>query len=509
MSDWTSGYVAEIDYTYGYYSELNPLRLKLAFLHKGIEFPDIGTACELGYGQGLGSNMLAAASKVTWWGTDFNPSHAAFAQELGAISGARLFDESFAEFCSRTDLPDFDFIALHGIWTWISNENRAIIIDFIRRKLKVGGVVYLSYNTLPGWSTPAPLRHLMCEYKAKMSAPGEGIVSSLENALQFTQKLFDSEPLWSKVNSSVVQRFEKVIKPQNKHYLAHEYLNGHWDPLYFASMVEWLKPTKMQFACSANFMDDIDAINLSAKQQALLAEIPDLMFRQSIRDYIVNQQFRKDYWIKGSRKLSALQQAEELRSLRVILTSRREDVPLKVNTSLGEFDLQESVYGPILEIMADHKSRRLDEFEIALQGEGIKFNQILQAMMILSGGGYVHAVQDESLQNGKTAKALNSHLIELAKSSAQLNYLVSPITGGGHAVSRIPQLFLLAIRNGKKTPDEWVKATWEILAMQNQCLVNKDGVVLETAEKNLAELAELAKSFVDNQLPLLKALQIA
>jgi hypothetical protein len=26
MSDWTSGYVADIGYTYGYYTELNPLR---------------------------------------------------------------------------------------------------------------------------------------------------------------------------------------------------------------------------------------------------------------------------------------------------------------------------------------------------------------------------------------------------------------------------------------------------------------------------------------------------
>lgn len=32
MSDWTAGYVADIGYTYGYYSELNPLRVQLAFL---------------------------------------------------------------------------------------------------------------------------------------------------------------------------------------------------------------------------------------------------------------------------------------------------------------------------------------------------------------------------------------------------------------------------------------------------------------------------------------------
>ncbi|WP_322993729.1 methyltransferase regulatory domain-containing protein [Limnohabitans sp.] len=508
MSDWTAGYVAEIDYTYGYYPELNPLRIKLAFLNQGLEFPEVGTACELGYGQGLGTNMLAASSKVAWWGTDFNPSHAGFAQELGGISGAQLFDESFAEFCGRSDLPEFDFIALHGIWTWISNENRAIIVEFIRRKLKVGGVVYMSYNTLPGWSTAAPLRHLMSEYKTKMTAPGQGIVSSLENALEFTQKLFDSEPLWTKANPSVIERFNKAIKPQNKHYLAHEYLNGHWDPLYFASMVNWLEPTKMQFACSANLLDAVDVINLTAQQQALLAEIPDPMFRQSIRDYMVNQQFRKDYWVKGARKMTLLQQAEAFRSLRVLLVTRREDVPLKINAALGEGSLQETVYEPILDLLSDLKPRSLGEMEAALNGKNIQFSQLMQAIMILSGMGHVYSVQEESLQNSKNAKALNAALMDQARGNTQLNYLVSPVTGGGHVLNRIQQLFLLAIRNGKKSPDEWVKFVWEILAMQSQKLV-KAGNTLSTPEENLAELAEQARTFAEKQLPVLKALQIA
>ena len=35
MSDWTAGYTADIDYTFGYYSELNSLRARLAFLNAG------------------------------------------------------------------------------------------------------------------------------------------------------------------------------------------------------------------------------------------------------------------------------------------------------------------------------------------------------------------------------------------------------------------------------------------------------------------------------------------
>jgi SAM-dependent methyltransferase len=163
MTDWSAGYVADIAYTYGYYAELNPLRARLAFVSAGLAPPEVATACELGYGQGMSVNLHAAASPVRWFGTDFNPSQAGFAQELAraADAGAALYDQSFAEFAARADLPEFDYIGLHGIWSWISDENRAVIVDFIRRKLKVGGVLYISYNTQPGWAAFAPLRELL------------------------------------------------------------------------------------------------------------------------------------------------------------------------------------------------------------------------------------------------------------------------------------------------------------------------------------------------------------
>ena len=143
MTDWTSCYVADIGYTFGYYPELNPLRARLAFLNAGLVPPKNGVHCELGFGQGMSTNIHAAASNSSWFANDFNPEQAGFAQELAAASGAdaHLKDEAFAEFCTRTDLPEFDSIGLHGIWSWINDENRAVIVDFIRRKLKVGGVL--------------------------------------------------------------------------------------------------------------------------------------------------------------------------------------------------------------------------------------------------------------------------------------------------------------------------------------------------------------------------------
>lgn len=511
MSDWTAGYVADIGYTYGYYTELNPQRVKFAFLNQGLVFPEVGAACELGFGQGLSANFHAAASVTQWHGTDFNPSQAGFAKELAAASGAgaKLYDEAFADFANRADLPDFDYIGLHGIWSWISDENRMVIVDFIRRKLKVGGVLYISYNTLPGWAAFAPMRHLMTEHAEVLGAEGRGIVSRIDGAIDFAEKLLATNPLFSRANPLVGDRLKKM-KEHNRHYLAHEYFNRDWHPMHFATMAEWLEGAKVQYACSAHYLDHIDAVNLSAEQQAFLKDIPDPMFRETTRDFMVNQQFRRDYWVKGARKLNALEQAEAMRAQKVLLTTCRADMSLKVTGALGEADMSEAVYAPILDLLADHKARALGQIEQAVKDKGIAFAQIIQAAMVLTGAGHLALVQDDSVvaKARKQTDKLNAHLCQKARGSNDIGYLASSVTGGGIAVNRFQQLFLLALGQGRKQPAEWAHFVWQTIAAQGQKLV-KEGKTLETAEENLAELTAQATTFAEKRLPILKVLQIA
>lgn len=512
MSNWSAGYVADIGYTYGYYTELNPLRVGLAFLNAGLSMPEVGHACELGFGQGLSANIHACASVVKWHGTDFNPAQAGFAQELSAVSGsgAALHDDAFAEFANRPDLPDFDYIGLHGIWSWISDENRAVIVDFIRRKLKVGGVLYISYNTLPGWAAFAPMRHLMAEHAEVLGAEGRGIVSRIDGAIEFAEGLLATNPLFSRANPLVGERIKK-LKEQNRHYLAHEYFNRDWHPMHFATMAEWLEPAKVQYACSAHYLDHIEAVNLSAEQQAFLKEIPDPMFRESVRDFMVNQQFRRDYWVKGARRITPFEQAQALRQQKVMLVTPRADVSMKVNGALGEATLNEGVYVPLLDALADHKTRTLAQLEQSLSEKGVTFAQIIQAIMVLVGAGTLAVAAAEDNQISKARKhtdKLNAHLMLKARSMGDISYLASPVTGGGVMVGRFQQLFLLALSQGKKQPAEWAQYAWQILAAQGQKIV-KEGATLETAEENLAELANQATAFAQKQLPVLRALQIA
>jgi SAM-dependent methyltransferase len=511
MTDWTDGYVTDVVYTYGYYQELNPLRIKLAFLSAGLASPEVGTACELGYGQGMSISMHAAASVTAWHGTDFNPAQAAFAMELDAVSGAgaALYDEAFDEFCGRLDLPAFDYIALHGIWSWISDENRVIIVDFIRRKLKVGGVLYISYNTMPGWAAFAPMQHLMKLQNDVFGQAGHSILNRIDSSIEFVQGLMAVNPLYARANPLIAGRIEK-LNGQNRNYLAHEYFNRNWNAMHFSEIADWLLPAKVEYACSAHYLDHIDTLNLTQEQQAFMKEVPDPMFRQSVRDFMVNQQFRKDYWVKGARKLSALEQVEAWREQKVLLVTQRPDVSLKVSGALGEASMSEQVYNPLLDALADHKPKTVGQLEQELKENGISFAQLTESIMILSGSSNLSLVHhDVEISKAKIrTEKLNAHLMGKSRAGNDIIYLASPVTGGGVVVGRFQQLFLLAMKQGKKKPAEWAEVAWQILAMQGQSLV-KDGKTMATVEENLAELTAQANTFGEKLLPILKALQIA
>lgn len=509
MSDWTEGYVADIGYTYGYYAELNPQRIKLAFLNAGIAFPEVGTACELGFGQGVSINVHAAASVTRWHGTDFNPAQAGFAQELAGAtgSGAQLFDESFETFCKRPDLPDFDYIGLHGIWSWISDENRVLIADFLRRKLKVGGVLYISYNTQPGWAAMAPLRDLLTEHAELMGVPGAGIVPRIDASLAFAQKVLGAGAQFARANPQVEKRLERIAS-QPRAYLAHEYFNRDWMPMSFSRMQGWLSDAKLSYACSAHYLDQVDIINLSAEQQQMLAEIPDHNFRETVRDFFVNQQFRRDYWVRGARRLAPFECVEKIRMQRVVLVVPASGVKLKVTGALGEADLNADIYGPVLDVLADHQPRGLHELEHSLR-ERVSFVQLLQVVLILTGQGVLQPVQDEAAVAAarEPALRLNRKLCTIARASSAVAALAAPLTGGGVEASRIEQLFLLARDLGLPEVQGWADYVQALLVQQGQQLL-KEGMPIASREEQLAELRVQAEAFRDVRLPILRGLGV-
>ena len=338
MNSWNEGYFTESTYTYGYYRELSPNFMRLCLLLNGYLAPEItadSCHCELGFGQGVSANIHAAATPGRFFGTDFNPSHATNANDLADASGAdaKFFEDSFEEFSKREDLPAFDTIGLHGIWTWVSAENRRHIVEIARQHLKSGGMFYNSYNCLPGWAPSAPLRELLSVYDRYLGKSGAA-KGRVEESLKFVEGMLEAKPAYAALAPNFAKTFEG-LKKQNPNYLAHEYLNLDWDLMYFADVAEICQEAKLDFAAAAVPIEIVDKLNISAPAAEFLKTITNPIVKEQARDYFINRQFRKDIFIRGMRKITPLERLDKLLEMRYVLLTPAESVPLKFVTTGG------------------------------------------------------------------------------------------------------------------------------------------------------------------------------
>jgi len=511
-TDWNEGCFTDVGYTYGYYREISPVFQRFCLLLNGFASPASGADanhCELGFGQGVSINIHAASNPGHYIGTDFNPSHAAHASSLAGACGnrARLYDDSFEQLLNRDDLPLFDSISLHGIWTWVSRDNHKIITEFARRHLKPGGVFYNSYNCFPGWSPAYPLRQLFALHDRYGTAP-HNAEARVDAALKFTQSMLAAEPNYLKAAPYLPKKLEGIMG-QNHHYIAHEYFNREWNCMYFTDVVDALAPAKLDFACTATPLDSVDAVNLNQAGQTFLAGIDHPLLREQARDYFVNQQFRKDIYLRGASRLSPIEQRQRLLDTRLVLVQLADSVPFKVNGAAGEATLQEAIYRPLIDLLADKHYAPKTIRELAQGKPDMNWGQLLQAIAILVGMGAVAPCQDDAAVKAVSRRcaALNQHLFERARLGGEVTFLASPLLGAGVAVNRFEQLYLHCFQTGKKTAADAAQSVWRTLAEQGQKII-QEGKTLESPEENLAEITKQAQAFIDNRLPIMRALQI-
>ncbi|MEY4358052.1 MAG: hypothetical protein RL469_1378 [Pseudomonadota bacterium] len=290
MLERAEGYVEEIPYTYGYQPEIAPANMAFALAIAGIEAPAVRIACELGFGQGVSLAVNAVAGDAHWFGNDLLPEHVAHARGLVTDTSAKitLTNETFAEFGARADLPSFDYVALHGVWSWVSASNRAIIVRFLRERLVPGGVVYIGWNTLAGWRSMLPLRERMLEEIRRLRSTGHSLESAIASARATVIAERDPE-------TEVALKF---LRRQSIPYLAHELFNRDWQPMEFGALACDLAAAGLEFAAEARPVDAFARLNFTAPQRSMLEGL-DVIAREETKDRLLARKFRRDYFRKA------------------------------------------------------------------------------------------------------------------------------------------------------------------------------------------------------------------
>ncbi len=482
MNDWTQGYVTEIEYTQGFYKEMAPLNLELAALIKGFDAPPTSRPyhwIEVGCGHGLTANLLAAANpQAKFYALDFNPLHVRNARELAAAGGLaniEFFEDSFEEALQR-DLPPMDYFILHGVYSWITPENRAHIVALIRKLLKPGGLVYVSYNCLPGWSGKAPVRRLMTEHAKRRGGP---ITQRFMAARDFAKSLKEAGCAYFNQHPTAAHLIDH-ISGQSSNYLVHEYLNEAWELLYHSDVVSEMHGAKVNFIASATLVENADNATIPANLKPLLAQEGDPVMRELIKDFAVNQQFRRDIFARGARRLSPAESLARASALRFCLAAPPEKCNPVIRVPLGEATLQADIFNPIVETLA--KGPQTVAALTAATGKDIGL--VLNTLTLMAGANYVQPMLADAGQGQKSAAQFNAALIRRATLGHESMALAARNLGNGAQASLLDQLFIAAYQNKAQDAAAFVRDV--MLRTGRRPL--EDGKAIDDPEKILAHL---------------------
>jgi len=499
------GYVANMEYVHNYCREMSPSALNFVLVMQGMEPVRLDqgfSCCDLGCGQGLSSNIFASCHpEGEFHGIDFNPAHILGAREMARqakLENVTFWEASF-DALAGLQLPRFDFITLHGVYSWVSADNRKLVVDFISRNLKVGGVVYLSYNSLPGWAALAPVRQLLVSLTDMSADLGE---EQINGAIDLVGRLRSMNLSYFNNNSSACTFFDELCKrPQN--YLAHEYFNEHWVQFYHADIVKDLAPAGVTFIGSATLGDNLDFLNFSRMEQQLLAEIDNPVVKETVKDFSVNQQFRRDVFIKGRNKLEQAAQQELFPGIRFALVVPMESNSVRLDNPRGDMNLDPVLYKLVLSSFGK-RDYSLEELlrqpDIAL----FRHEDVRQSLMHLLAAGYLLPAIAPSLQLINSVKLFNYAVLERTAFDMEPKYLASPVVRSGIRLDWVPRLLLLGELTDVDDPLSFISG---IMRVYNFALI-KDGEVLKSWDKNIEELDLQIRAFQAFQLPLMKRLGV-
>ncbi|MEW5774484.1 MAG: class I SAM-dependent methyltransferase [Thermodesulfobacteriota bacterium] len=301
MQRWTDGYCTETPYSEEFISALAPAELRLPLVLAGLVPPPLEEGfeyCELGCGQGLTTALLAAAyPQGRFTATDFNPVHIAHARRFCAergIANAAFFDDAFAEFAAR-DLPQFDYVALHGIWSWVSAGQREVLLDFLARKLKVGGVAYVSYNAKPGKLLHDPLRRLFRDLSGDPAAPAEHRAA---RGMELLSRCLE-EPCGVFRIIKERPRIVENLARKEAAYLAHEYMNEHWESFYCDQVHADLARARLSYVATLDPVLNMEALSVPPALAEDYRRLPGAAQKLVFRDLALNVAFRKDLFVRG------------------------------------------------------------------------------------------------------------------------------------------------------------------------------------------------------------------
>ena len=231
-----------------------PERLAIAsLLHGGPRSPlDAYRVLELGCGDG--ANLLPLAyyrRHGDFIGLDGARSQIEIADARKSALGIPNINFIHTDFLNATTQlsGQFDYIIAHGVFSWISNDVRDALLKLCTERLRCGGLLYLNYNTKPGWN----VRGLVREFLLAQTTGVGNLQDRARRAQEVSAKIVSSFLVDAQPYSQLMAKEFQFVCNNHISYTAHEFLATDNHPYWRSEFLTLVQSYGLEYVADADF----------------------------------------------------------------------------------------------------------------------------------------------------------------------------------------------------------------------------------------------------------------
>lgn len=264
----------------------------------GLAPTPANTARILEIGSSYGGNLISQAlfyPKATFTGIEIAPTQVSvgktYIDQLG-ITNLNLLEGDVNE--SHHHLGTYDYIIAHGFYSWVDEETKDNFLRLCKEHLAENGILYMSYNTYPGW-------HKMDSVRALLEFANKDI-----DTLNHREKVRHGKTVASKLGALMLeydtvkaqqgpflQSLRHTLQKQDC-YVGHDHLEPVNTPVYFHQCIDHMAKHGFTYICDCDLNLSFPGVydeTLRTKLQELAPHDP--LAREQYIDFMLNTAFRK------------------------------------------------------------------------------------------------------------------------------------------------------------------------------------------------------------------------
>lgn len=501
--------LGSVDYPTGFYVEQTPVHLRYVAALHGAPMPPIDGRfdyCELGCGPGETVTMLAAAHpEGRFIGIDLMPAHIEYARKVvdsAQLTNVQLITADVMEF-DVSSVPDFDFITMHGLYSWVPEPVQGALREFMRSKLKPDGLAYVSYNAMPGWSAVEPLRHFFVQIAERLEGDVTGKVRQI---LEMLVQLEQGDAPFFQENPVARQKLQRLLEADVR-YVAHEFLGANWQPLYVEQMHEDMERAGLSYLGDADIQGSVLDPVASLELGGVIADSTDRRTRESLVDFALNRFFRRDVF-KKSADSKARPGGAALDDILLGTTIPSIQLPERVNVSDNlALDWSGPWYDRVRALLA-YRVFSVAELLADPELAEIPVPEALERLKRLTIGGFFAPFASREVRppqqpfdRVRAVPRLNEVRLEQFDWKQSFVSLSSSVSGSVVGLNKLEAAFLLGLRHEDAV--SWVQAQMRDRGMNihKTAQGGGQGDVVEDEGETLEALREAFEQFTTHKLP--------